>query len=758
MLAALGACGGEPGPAVHPDATDGTRAMAARLAAQREALDPMLNDYRNTQRAEHWAREVLAAGGVEAAPKTSTLSWARELMLAGRPEESIELFDRVRASFGPRTNPQMLKDLRHMIGLAWLRLAEQQNCLEHHSIDSCLMPLEGGGVHVDQVAGQRAYELFREALEATPGGPANLKDWEALWLLNLAAMTIGQWPGGVPEAWRIDPEHFASDAELARFSDVAAEAGVNAVGLAGGVCMEDFDGDGLLDLLVSSWGLEDELRLFRNRGDGRFDERTEAMQLQGITGGLNMIHADPDNDGDADALVLRGAWFEREGGHPNSLLRNEGGLRFTDATEERGLLSFHPTQAAAWGDYDDDGWLDLFVGNETGPHEVHPCELFHNDGGRFQDVAPRLGLALEGYVKGVAWGDPDNDGDLDLYVSRINGTNWLIRNDGARRPADVRAPDPGPGPGPGPEAAPTRGAAAPVQGWRFTDISAAAGIAEPVRSFPTWFFDADNDGWQDLFVSGYRWGSAGLVAKDYLGLKGKGIKAHLYRNLGAGDGRFEDVSEAAGVARVLNTMGANFGDLDNDGFPDMYCATGEPDFAAVYPNRMFLGDGRGGFLDVTTAGGFGHVQKGHGIAFGDLDQDGDQDVYAVMGGAYEGDVFPNALFRNPGHGRRWLTLRLEGVQANRSAIGARLRVTIEQPNGDTRDIHATVGTGGSFGSSSLQQELGLGDATAIRELEVRWPGSGRVQRLQGVPLDRIVAIREGDQPVVLPSEPFRLGD
>ena len=751
---------------VHPEASAGTRAMAERLARLADA-DPFSSEYRNDERLAIWEQRIEEAGGAEAAPPLTILSWARELMLAGRPREALEQFEAMGDQLTGRSNKKMLSELRHMTGLAWMRVAEQQNCLEHHTLDSCLLPLQGDGLHEDPEGGLAAMEVFRAALEDDP------KDWAAVWLLNLAAMTVGRWPEEVPERWRLPPEVFASEAELTRFHDVAAGAGVNTVGLAGGVCMEDFDGDGLLDLMVSSWGLRDPLRLFRNTGDGRFEERTEQARLAGLTGGLNLVHADHDNDGDADVLVLRGAWVEKAGGYPNSLLRNEGGLVFDDVTEQLGLLSSHPTQAAAWGDYDDDGWLDLYVGNETGPAETHPCELFHNDGAAFSEVAGRMGVALEGYIKGVAWGDIDNDGDLDLYASRIDGPNWLLRNDGPKR-AGKRPKRAGAGgaasaggAGDPDDAAPSRGDPAPVQGWRFTDISVPAGVQEPVRSFPTWFFDADNDGWLDLFVAGYRWGSTGLVARDYLGQRNKGVRAKLFHNNG-GDGTFTDVSEEKGVHRVLPTMGSNFGDIDNDGWHDFYCGTGEPDFGAVYPNRMFLGDGAGGFLDVTTAGGFGHVQKGHGIAFGDLDNDGDQDVYAVMGGAYTGDVFPNALFLNPGTERRWLGLELEGVEANRSAIGARIRVRVAEPGPAEpgrsrgplveRDIHRVVGTGGSFGASSLRQEIGLGEAHEVVELEVVWPGSGRVQRFGEVPLDRIVRLREGGGLEVQERPGIPLGD
>jgi hypothetical protein len=194
-------------------------------------------------------------------------------------------------------------------------------------------------------------------------------------------------------------------------------------------------------------------------------------------------------------------------------------------------------------------------------------------------------------------------------------------------------------------------------------------------------------------------------------------------------------------------MGANFGDLDNDGWLDIYVGTGEPDYRALVPNRVFRSAGGERFLEVTSSGGFGHLGKGHGVAFGDLDGDGDQDIYQVIGGAREGDVGKNILFENPGHGNRWLTLRLEGVRANRSGIGARVTVRVETPDGP-RAIHRLVGSGGSFGASSLQLEIGLGNATALDEIEIRWPG-GESEVHRGLFLDRVYRIVEGD--AVLPG-------
>jgi hypothetical protein len=467
-------------------------------------------------------------------------------------------------------------------------------------------------------------------------------------------------------------------------------------------------------VIVSSWGIHDPLRWFVNRGDGSFEDRTEAAGLAGLTGGLNLVHADYDGDGWLDVLVLRGAWFSRSGGWPNSLLRNRGDGSFEDVTEAAGMLANHPTQTAVFADLDNDGDLDLFVGNETGSVETHACELYVNQGdGTFRDEAAAWGVDLREFVKAVVSADYDHDGRMDLYLSCLGRSNLLLRNEGERA-ADGTF----------------RGA--------FRDVTEAAGVGEPQHSFPAWFFDYDNDGWVDLFVSGYRWNeSVKYVAADYLGLPNEGSRPRLYRN--RGDGTFADVTEAAGVDHVLMTMGCNYGDLDADGFLDFYAGTGEPDLRAVYPNRMFRNHNGERFEDVTTAGGFGHIQKGHGVGFADLDNDGDQDVFEVMGGAFSGDVYQNVLFENPGHRGRLIYLSLEGREANRSAIGARVKLTL----GD-RAIHRTVSTGGSFGGSTLRLEVGVGEAERVDAVEVVWPGSGTRQTFGALEVGRWWHLVEGE--------------
>jgi len=707
-----------PAESAAPKTGPGTRRMAARLDELIRNLDPVDFPFASAQMAERFRQAASQAKSPKERMRLVSLV-ASELLKAGEIAEAIALAEPLL-----RPLPEEAADappeavIRAFLGLCYLWLGEQQNCIEHHGIESCLAPIRGTGVHTVQRGSRAAIREYTSVLRANPD------DMSSRWLLNIAYMTVGEYPDKVPPALLIPPRVFDSDYDIKRFRDVAPDLGLATRGHAGGAIMEDFDGDGLLDIMASSVGLRDQLRLFHNNGTGPFTEVTAAAGLTGEVGGLNIVHADYDNDGDPDVLVLRGGWAKRGGRFPNSLLRNNGDGTFEDVTDEAGVLSFHPTQTAAWGDYDNDGWLDLFIGNESEPGDPHPCELYHNNrDGTFTNKAINLGSADLGYVKGVAWGDYNNDGRQDLFVSILGGNKMLFRNDGGRAET-----------GPGGE------------DWRFTNVAKEAGVLEPQRSFATWFWDYDNDGWLDILVTGYAFTDVGEVAKMYLGQPNHCDMPRLYRN--RGDGTFEDVTRDVHLDRLPLPMGANFGDLDNDGYPDCYFGTGEPRLQVLLPDRMFRNAEGRVFQDVTTSGGFGHLQKGHGIAFGDFDGDGDQDIFHVVGGALEGDMAVSVFFLNPGHGNHWITLRVEGRRSNRSAIGTRIRVRVSTEKG-SRDIYAVVGTGGSFGGNSLQQEIGLGRATAIETIEVGWPATGEKQIFRDAAMDRIYKIVEGN-PALMP--------
>ena len=185
-------------------------------------------------------------------------------------------------------------------------------------------------------------------------------------------------------------------------------------------------------------------------------------------------------------------------------------------------------------------------------------------------------------------------------------------------------------------------------------------------------------------------------------------------------------------------MGCNFGDFDNDGYLDFYLGTGAPSYGALVPNLLFRNDDGRSFVDVTYSAGVGHLQKGHGIAFADLDNDGDQDIFLHSGGAVPGDAYPNSLFANPGNMNRWIEVRLAGAKTNRAAIGARIKVVLTSG----REIHRVVTTGTSFGTSSLRQHIGLGRDGRIRTIEIYWPTSRTTQLFQNVLPNQAISVTE----------------
>ena len=715
---------------------EGHRRMLALL--QQIAADaPDAHPYVGDRVARQLRRELEALpAGTDAA-----LRWRLAMQLAGaelrlgNEAEAIRLLQQAR-DLPPRgTAGDAWRSLTlYQLGVAYLRLAETQNCAQHPNADSCILPLRGGGIHQMQDPARQAISALEQALDRLPAPDpeqlssgvrarnlavgSGLRDpregatsraLAARWLLNIAYMAVGGYPGDVPAAHRIPPAAFASDVRFPRFDNVAPALGLDTFDLCGGAIADDFDNDGYLDIVVSTWDPAGQLRLFRNNRDGTFSERTEEAGLRGLLGGLNLNQADYDNDGHLDILVLRGAWLGQHGRHPNSLLRNNGDGTFTDVTFNAGLGATHyPTQTAAWADYDADGDLDLYVGNESSRALVAPGQLFRNNGdGTFTDVAASAGVLNHRFAKAVVWGDYNGDGLPDLYVSNSGGGNRLYRNTG-------------------------RGT--------FVDEARRLRVRRPTESFPAWFWDVDNDGVLDLYVSAYIAGIEHLAASAF-GMPPGVELARLYR--GTGDGRFEEVAADYGLRQPVAAMGANFGDIDNDGYPDFYLGTGYPPYHSIMPGVMYRNRGGRQFEDVTYAGGFGHLQKGHGVFFADLDNDGDQDVFEQMGGAFPGDGFGNVLYENPGLGNRWITIRLVGVQSNRSAIGARIRADVVE-DGAGRSIYRHVNSGGSFGANPLRQTIGLGAATRIERLEVLWPTTGETQIFRDVPADQIIDIVEGE--------------
>jgi hypothetical protein len=504
----------------------------------------------------------------------------------------------------------------------------------------------------------------------------------------------------------------------------------------GGVALLDFDGDGWLDVYAVQGGTfppgQDPPRfgdrLFRNRGDGRFEDATVSSGLAGLAGGYGFGAAvgDYDNDGRPDLFITRWRSY--------TLYHNLGQGRFEDITARAGLGGDRdwPT-SAAWADLDNDGDLDLYVchylkwDEASPPTCAHPhrrgsayCDprflpslpdhVFRNDGGRFVDVSAEAGILAadrDGRGLGVVAADLDDDGKIDLFVANDTTANFFFRNRGGFRFTEE-----------GPES----GLAASAGGGYLAGMGVACG-------------DLDGDGRLDLAVTNFY-----------------GESTTLYHNHSGG--QFSDRAAAAGLAaptRFVLGFGLAALDANNDGNLDLAQANGHvddfrPAVPYAMPAQLFLGDGAGRLIDVSRRAGppWQVPRLARGLAIGDLDNDGRTDVIIVSENA------PLALLHDESEARNHsLTLLLEGTASNRDAVGARVAVTAA---GKTQ-VAARLGGGSYLSASDPRLHFGLGSARQVDRIEVKWP-SGRRDCYEGLLADAGYHLREGDPaPKVLPGFP-----
>jgi len=638
----------------------------------------------------------------------------------GKEKEAISLYKEIERTQGlPGGNFTDLVQAGY--ALANLRYAERSNCVNGHMAESCVFPIQGSGMHHDETGSRAAIKQYTNILKSKP------EDLASRWLLNVAYMTLGEYPAKVPPAFLIPGlDKDSCEVGVKPFTDVAADLKLDTRNTAGGTIIDDFNNDGYLDIITTDWSIAyGHMHYFKNNGSGGFTDVTEQAGLSGFRGGLNMIQADYNNDGNVDIFILRGAWLPGNfGKQPNSLLRNNGDGTFTDVTIQSGLLSFHPTQTAVWRDFNNDGWLDLFIGNETS-RKTDPqyCELYISNGdGTFTNTAEASDCEIAAFVKGVTSADYNNDGLQDLLLSTVDGMRILLKNEGVHNGV-----------------------------VRFSDVTMPAGLTDVyVRTFPTWFWDYDNDGWPDIFVCGYQPGHNSIaysLAAEALGKPDEtASRMYLYHN--NHNGTFTNVSTQAGLDHSVFAMGANFGDIDNDGYLDMYLGTGNPDYQSLDPAKLYKNIDGKRFVDVTTPARVGNLQKGHAVAFADLDNDGDQDIFEEVGGAFAGDAYYNSLYLNPGQNQNnWICLSLKGTKnSNSSAIGARIKVTFTE-NGVTRSVYRDENSGGSFGASPLRREIGIGSATVIDEIAITWPNSQQVEKFTNIKPCQFISITQGSNKI-----------
>lgn len=647
----------------------------------------------NLERAEIYKQKVEESSGVD--KFNWQIKYGLELINGGETEKGLNELLEVEEFCKQNniTDRNTLILLKSVIAISYMRMGELQNCIQHHNHQSCIVPISQDGIHELKNGSENAIEKYMEILAM------DSEHYQSIWLLNLAHMTLGTYPNEVPKEFLLDPEYFTKNENLIpTFDNIASSIGIDDGRLSGSPIIEDFDQDGDYDIFTTSWGINDRVYFYENK-DGHFEENAESRGLEGHVGGLCVKQTDYNNDGWIDIYIMRGAWMQRDGEIPNTLLRNNQDGTFTDVTLEAGLTKHTPTQACSWYDFNKDGWLDLIVANESIIGTEYETQLWiNNQDGTFTDYGLESGLVHKGYFKAVSVGDLNNDSWPDIYMSNLSGDNFIFFH---QKLDENGIP-------------------------KFKELGQVLNVTAPEKSFPNMIFDINNDGNSDILVSSYNGDFQDPATEFVLNIKGieAGGKTIIYMN--NGDGTFTNKSDEFGLTEAIYTMGCNYGDINNDGYEDIYLGTGKPSFFSIVPNKMFLNQEGKSFADVSYAGGFGHIQKGHGVSMTDLDRDGHLDVYAVMGGAYQGDVFQNAFFHNPGNENNYVVLKFKGTTSNRMAIGTRIVATITE-KGKKRKIYRTIGSGASFGSSSLDCHIGIGKATQIDKLEILWPNQQNTQ-------------------------------
>jgi hypothetical protein len=442
-----------------------------------------------------------------------------------------------------------------------------------------------------------------------------------------------------------------------QFTEVGPSAGVNDSGRGRGIAWGDYDNDGDIDLYVAQIGSAN--LLYRNNANGTFTEAGASAGVNDSGNGWRVVWGDYDNDGDLD-LYLTNTGINR-------LYRNNGDGTFAEIGASAGVDDTGEGQGAAWADYDRDGDLDLYLAQAGGVDKFYQ----NNGNGSYADVRGTAGITDSGNGHGVAWGDYDNDGNLDLYVGNPGSPSLLHRNNG---------------------------------NGTFTEVGASAGVNSSQSAQSVAWADYDNDGDLDLYVAND--GSANL----------------MYRN---GNGTFTDVAASAGVNDGGPGHDVAWGDYDNDGDLDIYL--GNRDSA----NRLYQNNGNETFADIGATAGVNSTGPTLGLAWGDYDNDGDLDLYVARDGS------ANLLYKNNGNSNRWLVVKLVGTASNKSAIGSRATAV----TGATRQRRDVVGGAGHYSQPSLPVEFGFGNSTTVDSLIVRWP-SGQVQVLTNVATNQILTITE----------------
>ncbi len=514
----------------------------------------------------------------------------------------------------------------------------------------------------------------------------------------LATKKIGGYPAETRPEFRVEFEGGKNPTEL-RYDDVAAKIGLDKTAGGRGTAIFDYDNDGKMDFLISA--VSGGLSLYHNNGDGTFSDVSIGSGLENFVNSWGISIGDYNNDGFPDVFVTRLGFFW---GDP-ALFRNNGDGTFTNVTKEAGINLWTPGFMSAWVDYDNDGLLDLFVPGNLGGlfHRDRPDCLYRNNGdGTFTEVAEKAGIPKDFPTIGACWGDYDNDGFPDLFRSSSFGRASLMHNNG---------------------------------NGTFTDVSREAGIDDPGLGFVTFFCDYDDDGWLDIVQ--FLWCPYDDMISSLRHGKGPdgGTPLRVFHN--NRNGTFTNVSRDIGITESWGTMSGNGADLNNDGYMDLVLGNGGPQMDRTEP-VVILENSKGYFRNVTFTAGLPAAGKSHGANIGDLFSDGRMHIISASGGMYPGDLLTTSVWQPRTLPGNYLNVRLVGTKSNRDAIGARVKLSV-----GGRDQHKLVSGGTCFGSMSFEQHFGLGKGIEPDSLEIRWP-SGLRQTFAKPPTNATIRIVEGE--------------
>jgi len=511
----------------------------------------------------------------------------------------------------------------------------------------------------------------------------------------------------------------ASNAQSGQKLPFAHRMALDFMGGIPGAAMFDYDNDGDLDIYLPNGGLNENY-LLENDGLGNFVDVAKQAGVDGRAESHGVATADIDNDGDADILVANN--------RQNYLYLNNGDGTFTDIAESAGITSRFFSSSPAFADINNDGYVDLYIAGADLQHGKGSGEmLLNNKDLTFTNITAETGTAAT-YTWAVRFCDYDNDGDMDLFTANDQGIaqpdEWspviLYRNDG-----DLK----------------------------FTDVTRTAGLGLTGSWMGLAFADYDQDGDFDFFVTN--------VGDGFVDVKGKQeylLHAFFQNN---GDGSFYNISESLKLSPWHFGWGTVFTDIDNDGDMDLYYV-GNFEMLSAYnnPGHLFLNDGSGKFSEATEEYGLQTVDASGvptiavGVAAGDVNNDGHVDLLVANGAHSSFSSFP-LLFTEKKDSNNWIRFKLEGTISNRSAIGAKIKVT-----NDGKIQSQEVASGASsFSQNSLWLTFGLGTRTNVEKVEIHWP-SGIIQTLENLGSNQIYEILEVLQTptMVLSTTEYTLGE